>query len=72
MPPTLVITLCSIAWSAGLFIGMFTSRFVLKKDCLKHKAEMWGRIDAIQNCLAGGRIQFELRMVPQGANQNAE
>jgi len=68
----LVITLCSVTWSAGLFVGMFTSRFVIKKDCTKSKAEMWSRIDQIQNALTGGKIRFELKMIPEGETIHAK
>jgi len=73
MQPSLVIALISIAWSGGVFVGMFASRFVAKKQCDLHRADLWHRLDSIQHCLTGGHIQFELRMItPSQGTPNAK
>ena len=59
----IVITISTIAWSAGLFVGMFTSKFVGKKQCAIDMDKVWNRMDAIQDCMTGGKITFELRPV---------
>ena len=62
----IVISIASLTFSAGMFIGLFTSRFVNKKDCQQKSDAMWAQVDAIRNCMTGGKIKFELRMVPAG------
>jgi hypothetical protein len=63
MDNSLVIALVSVAWSAGLFCGMLTTKFVTKKSCDDKHKEVWGNIDAMRNCMAGGVVHFELRRV---------
>lgn len=63
----LAVTLISISWSVGLFVGLFTARFVSKKECEENQCKIWERIDAIQNVLVGGRMTFELRPMAQGS-----
>ena len=59
----IVIAISTGAWSAGLFVGMFTAKFVSKKQCGVDMDKVWNRLDAIQNCMTGGKIIFELRPV---------
>ena len=59
----LLIAIAAVAWSAGLFVGMFTSKFVGKKQCTVDMDKIWNRIDALQDCMTGGKITFELRPV---------
>ncbi len=59
------ISLITVAWSAGLFVGLFTAKFVSKKECRVEKNKLHERIDNIQNLLSGGRIYFELRQVQE-------
>ena len=59
-----VITIASLMFSTGMFMGIFTSRFVNKKECQQKSDAMWAQVDAIRNCMTGGKIKFELRMVP--------
>jgi len=56
-----VIAIVTVAWSAGLFVGMFTAKFVSKKQCNVDMGKVWDRMDMIQNCMTGGKITFELR-----------
>ena len=62
---SVAITIASLTWSVGLFVGLFTARFVNKKDCQTMQSKLWNRIDAIQNILAGGKMTFELRPIKQ-------
>ena len=56
-----LITCVSVAWSAGLVIGMFSSKFMSKKECACNQKKLWERIDAVTDSLVGGKIAFELR-----------
>lgn len=58
-----VITLTSIAWSAGVAVGLFASKFVSKKECKSTRDQIWSRVDKIQDAMTGKPIRFELRMV---------
>lgn len=74
---SITITLVSVAWSAGMFVGLFAAKFVQKKECKVHRTEIetdssikfdaiWKRIDAIQDVLTGGKYAFEIRLKQQG------
>ena len=64
----LAVTLISLAWSIGLFVGLFTARFMSKKECKEIQCKVWERIDAIHDVMAGGKITFELRAVKEKNN----
>jgi hypothetical protein len=76
IPMSIVLTLVTISWSVGLFVGLFTARFVGKKDCELMRSStkvesdkrfdaLWERVDSIQDCLTGGKIMFEVRLMPK-------
>ena len=58
----LSITLISIAWSAGIVVGLFTAKYVSKKECKETMQSVWNRIDDIQNCMTGGKITFDVHL----------
>lgn len=60
--PNAVIALIVIAWTAGLFVGMFTARFTSKKQCDLHRAELWKNLDALQSAMMGKPITFKLTL----------
>lgn len=66
----ILITLATTAFSGGVFVGMFTARFVQKRECEKHRDQLWERIDSMQNCMTGGRVKFELKMVTDNDRGN--
>ena len=65
LPLSIVIVLLSISWSAGVFVGLLTAKFVSKRECNLKTNNIHARIDNIQDLLAGGKIHFELRQVQE-------
>ena len=63
MDTPLVIALVSLSWSAGMFVGLFTARFISKKECEKNREAIWAQVDAIRNCMTGGKVVFELKQI---------
>ena len=63
MNTSVVIALVSLSWSAGLFVGLFTAKFISKKDCEKNREAIWAQVDAMRNCMTGGKIMFELKQI---------
>jgi hypothetical protein len=63
VPVEIVIAIVSISWSAGMFVGMLFGKFVSKKDCEANRNKIWERLDCVQDCMAGGKIVFEMRQV---------
>lgn len=63
MELAVVIALVSVSWSAGLFVGLFSARFTSKKDCEKNRVAIWEQVDAMRNCMTGGKIVFELKQI---------
>ena len=63
MNTSVVIALVSLSWSAGLFVGLFTAKFISKKDCEKNREAIWAQVDAMRNCMTGGKITFELKQI---------
>jgi len=61
----IVIGLCSMAFSGGIAVGMFSLRFVARSECARTRETVWARIDAIQDALTGGPYTFEVRLVPK-------
>lgn len=70
--PALLIAIISVTWSAGLFCGLLTARFVQKRECDKHRREVWSRLDTIQDALLGEPINFVLKMTPKKQNSMQE
>ena len=60
---SVVLGLMSLAWSAGLFIGILTAKFVSKKDCSQKSTAIHERIDDVQHLLSGGKMIFELKQI---------
>lgn len=63
MDLSLVIAMISISWSAGVFVGLFTARFISKKECDKNREAIWAQVDAMRNCMTGGKVVFELKQI---------
>jgi len=61
----IVIAIASMAFSAGIAVGMFSLRFVARSECARTRETVWARIDAIQDALTGGSYTFEVRLVPK-------
>ena len=59
----LIISIASIAFSAGLFVGLLTAKFVSKKECHNDMQEVWAQLDVIRNALIGKKIIFELKPI---------
>lgn len=59
----LAVSIASVSFSGGVLVGLFTSKFVAKKECDRNRAALWDQVDAIRNCMTGGRVRFELRMI---------
>jgi hypothetical protein len=68
----IVISLMSVAFSGGLFVGMLTVRFITRKECEKNRETAWKRIDAIQDCMTGGRYQFQVTLIPATETRGGE
>ena len=66
----LSITLISLAWSVGVFIGLFTAKYVSKKECKENMKGVWDRLDDIQNCMTGGKMTFEVHLAKGCENNN--
>jgi len=64
----IAITIASISFSSGVVVGFFTSKFISKKDCERNRQALWEQVDAIRNCMTGGKVRYELRMVPEKHN----
>jgi hypothetical protein len=56
----------TIAFNAGLFIGLLMSKYMSKKECEAKMKGVHARVDELLGVMAGGRVCFELRMVQQG------
>ena len=74
VPISIVITIVTLTFSAGMAVGMFTAKFVSKKQCAIDMSQIkshcgseidkvWSRMDTLQDCMTGGKILFELRPV---------
>ena len=59
----IVISLVSIGFSSGIFVGLLAVKFVSKKECRRDMQEMWLQVDAIRKVLMGKKITFELKPV---------
>jgi hypothetical protein len=55
----------TIAFNAGLFIGLLVSKYMSKKECELKMKTVHNRVDELLAVMAGGRVCFELRMVQQ-------
>ena len=71
-----VISLCALCLSAGLFAGLFTLRFLPRKDFNEHvhtckterdedRREIWSAIDSIRGAMMGGEMKFTVQITPQ-------
>ena len=60
---SIVIALVTVSLSCGMYLGMFTARFMSKKDCAVHRNDLYDKLDDIKGCLIGGEMVFELRQV---------
>ena len=57
-----------VCFDLGILAGVFLNKFTSKKECDKSRADLWAQVDAIRNCMTGGKVRFELRMIHDNEN----